>query len=69
MPRLDRTGPAGLGPRTGRGFGSCCGRSGYGGRMFFSRKEEGELLLEEKELLEKELKAVQERIKELEDQK
>jgi hypothetical protein len=40
MPRGDRTGPLGLGPRTGRGAGYCAGHSmpgfmnAYGGRPF-----------------------------------
>ena len=29
MPRFDRTGPRGMGPRTGRGMGPCA--MGYGG--------------------------------------
>lgn len=30
MPAGDRTGPAGMGPRTGRGMGRCNGSSGPG---------------------------------------
>lgn len=43
MPRGDRTGPLGLGPRTGRGFGFCNGyniagfRQGFRGRCFRGR--------------------------------
>jgi len=35
MPAFDRTGPAGAGPRTGRGFGPCCG--GFGWMFGFGR--------------------------------
>ena len=35
MPRQDKTGPLGYGPRTGRGLGPCGGGTGYGmGRGF-----------------------------------
>ncbi len=30
MPKLDRTGPQGQGPRTGRGMGNCSGTGGSG---------------------------------------
>ncbi len=112
MPFGDRTGPRGLGPRTGRGLGYCSGYSypgymnplGYGwgrgfgrgwGRGFgrgFGRgwgrgwgyspyfpsydpyyspdfltpKEEKEMLNEDLEVLRKEMKAIEERLKELE---
>ncbi len=32
MPKLDKTGPMGQGPRTGRGFG-CCGRGTFDPRL------------------------------------
>lgn len=68
MPRLDGTGPQGLGPRTGRGLGKCsregsslgrglgCGR----GRLSFDKKEftkedQKKFLLEERVRIEKEL--------------
>jgi len=49
MPAGDRTGPEGMGPRTGRGAGYCAGYDapgymhsaygrGYGGRMGFGRR-------------------------------
>ena len=80
MPSFDRTGPLGMGPRTGRGVGPCgygsdLGRGyGYGmGRGFgrfwnssyvptLTREEEAELLKEEAEELENELKSVKDRI-------
>jgi hypothetical protein len=38
MPKFDKTGPRGLGPKTGRGLGSCNGFAscpmGRGGRGF-----------------------------------
>lgn len=30
MPRLDKTGPMGMGPMTGRGMGPCGGGTGFG---------------------------------------
>ena len=73
MPRFDQTGPMGLGPRTGRGMGPCgfgmgFGR-GFGWRRFVTKKEEREMLAEEAEDLEQELKAVKERLAELESEK
>ncbi|MFA5368656.1 MAG: DUF5320 domain-containing protein [Candidatus Paceibacterota bacterium] len=74
MPNLDKTGPMGMGARTGRGMGPCCnglGRGfgrGFGGRRFFTKKEEKDLLKEEAVSLEEELKAVKERITEIENQ-
>lgn len=66
MPGNDRTGPAGLGPATGRGMGSCGGGSargrGFGFRNNYPRtltKEEEKKILEaEKKELEKELEEV-----------
>jgi len=76
MPRLDQTGPQGMGPRTGRGMGPCgvgqgmgggvgrmqggfcpCPDVGYTGKI---KKED------EKEMLEDELKAMEEGKKEIE---
>ena len=81
MPKFDRTGPRGMGAGTGRGMGPCVGGfgggygmgcgfgRGFGGRQFFSRKEESEMLGDEVEDLENELKAVKERLAELKAQK
>lgn len=72
MPNLDKTGPEGKGAGTGRGMGSCCNRAGlglrrgFGCRRFSTDKEEPELLKEDAEILERELKAVKERIAEIE---
>ncbi len=67
MPRLDRTGPMGQGPRTGRGLGPCgLGlRRGWGcwggyGRRFISPKNELAALEDEEKILEEELAAVRE---------
>ncbi len=75
MPNLDKTGPEGMGPGTGRKMGHCYsgmrqgfGR-GFGCRRFFTKTEESELLKEEVEILEAELKAVKERLGEIEAQK
>jgi len=79
MPRFDGTGPAGMGPGTGRGLGPCgagfrrgFGRfcpwgygPGYGPRMYLTRSEELEDLQDEAKDLEADLKAVRERIDEL----
>ncbi len=74
MPRLDGTGPLGYGPMTGRGMGSCGPGRGFGpgrgyGRRFMTRNEEKDLLKDEMKDLEEELKAIKERLQELEDQK
>ena len=74
MPMQDETGPAGQGPRTGRGLGPCgrggafrrgCHWFGYGLRARFTKKEEVEMLAEEKKELEAELEAVKERMGEM----
>ncbi len=71
MPRLDGTGPQGMGPRTGRGFGPCGGglRKMFRGRNWrgFSprtREPENEqtALRAEAEELEQELRIVKERL-------
>ncbi len=74
MPRLDQTGPMGQGPltgwglgRCGRGFGSGRGAGyGYGGRLYYSKKEERDVLAEDIEALEADLKAAKERLAEIE---
>ncbi len=75
MPMQDRTGPEGQGPRTGRGLGLCggggafrmgCRWFGRGLRARFTRKEEKDMLAEEKKELEAELEAVKERMGEME---
>ena len=69
MPRFNGTGPQGQGPMTGRGLGPCGGDRGYGRgfgyRRFYTQKEEGEILKDEQEMLEQELKAIKERLGEL----
>ena len=81
MPRFNGTGPLGRGPMTGRGLGPC-GRGlrrgfGTGSRRFaqvpaqqtYTKEQERADLKAEKELLEKDLKSIDERIKELENKK
>ena len=65
MPRFDGTGPCGFGPMTGRGMG-CCG-AGYGRGRGFDRDYYRAPITkdQEKEMLKEEIKALQERIKEL----
>ncbi len=77
MPRQDKTGPLGYGPRTGRGLGPCGAGMGGRGRGFgrfcgyfpypprVTEKEEKEILNEETEILEEEIKAIKERLDEL----
>lgn len=60
MPRFDRTGPLGYGPKTGRGLGTC-GR----GYRFYSSKNELDALELEKKMLEEELDVIREEIEEL----
>ena len=81
MPQFDRTGPAGAGPRTGRGRGQCGGgmtygrcRGGFGfgrfGRWYPSQPEltkekETEMLNEEAGMLQKDIEEIKERLDEL----
>ena len=72
MPQLDKTGPAGQGPMTGRGMGPCgagmrrgwgCGYGrgfGFGRRRFISPKNEMAALEEEEKMLVEELQAIRE---------
>ncbi len=77
MPKFDGTGPLGYGPGTGCGLGPCgagvgfrrgFGR-GFGGRRFYTKGEESEILKDEAGALESELKAIRERLAELKGQK
>lgn len=77
MPRGDRTGPMGMGPATGRGFGPCwygCGRFGRGRDRLMnewlwrqydalSKDERREMIQEEIEDLQKELEKLQEELR------
>ena len=81
MPQFNRTGPAGAGPRTGRGMGHCgsgmvygrcgcgCGYGRFGGlyplQSKLTEKEEAEILNEEAEMLEEDLKGIKGRLSEL----
>jgi len=79
MPSYDKTGPLGLGVRTGRGLGPCGGglrRSqgcwggyGLGMRRFVSSKNELASLENEEKVLENELAIIREEKKSLKDQK
>lgn len=81
MPRFDGTGPWGLGPGTGWGLGPCgagmAWRRGWGrgwGRRGFwnfqlSRKEEKELLEAELKNLEEEIKEIKNRLDQLKEKK
>jgi len=74
MPRLDGTGPLGLGPRTGRGLGPC--GMGMGWRcpwlcsynQFVSPKNELAALEQEEKILEEELSVIREEKANLKDQ-
>ena len=59
MPYLDGTGPRGMGPRTGRGFGNCSRFIGRFRRFYpfvnGDKEQQKEALLKEKEMIEKEL--------------
>ena len=79
MPKYDKTGPAGAGPRTGRGmgscsdgnaqgggfFGRCCGR-GFGGFRRMSNEDRKEMLKEEAVYLKEDLEAVEKELAETE---
>lgn len=77
MPRFDGTGPAGMGPMTGRGLGPCgygrgCGR-GYGRGLGYYRQptatEEKQMIQDDVAALREELKAAEERLSQLENGK
>lgn len=73
MPLRNGTGPLGQGPRTGRGFGNCCGRGwdrGFGWRRpAISPKEEKEMIEDELSLLKEEMSDLEQRLKELKKEK
>ena len=74
MPNMDKTGPQGMGPLTGRGMGSCgngmrrgCGR-GFGRAKFFAgftKDEEKKILEANLKELELEKETIQNRLKEI----
>ncbi len=74
MPKLNGTGPSGYGPRTGRGFGLCCPRSGrmpnegYGFRRY-ANQDQKSIIEEDIKMLKEELKAAEEGLKSLKNQK
>ena len=83
MPRYNGTGPLGAGPSTGWGMGPCgagmglrrgkgwrgCGFGRFWGQPQITKKEETEMLTEEADALEDELKGVKERLTELKGKK
>jgi len=76
MPKLDKAGPLGQGPMTGRQMGNCTGakrmglgkgrgcgcNGGFFGRMFYTEEERVELLKVRELMLEDELKAIREEL-------
>lgn len=77
MPGFDGTGPNAQGPKTGKGMGPCGGGLGFGrgygrglrcglGRFFGLRRLSKD---EELEMLEQDAKDIEDRIKELQNQK
>ena len=68
MPNMNKTGPQGAGPKTGRGMGPCGnglrqGRgtgAGFGFRRFFSPKNDLATLENDEKMLEEELARVKE---------
>lgn len=71
MPKLDGTGPRGLGQKTGRGLGSCCCGIGWDdndfrGRRFLSEEERKKVLEDEAKCLREDLAVIE---KELADMK
>ncbi len=84
MPRLDGTGPNGMGQKTGRGMGNCVGGAGIGGggrgygcrngngfnsRRFISDKNELASLEYKEKALEEELAIIREEKEALKSQK
>lgn len=67
MPKLDKTGPMGQGPRTGRGLGPCgggmrrgwgCWSGGFGFKRFTSPKDELAALEYQEKMFEEGLSAI-----------
>jgi len=60
MPAQDRTGPMGMGPRTGRGLGPCGlgGRRGFGMGRGMARSFGGRSVSDYKKFLEEELENI-----------
>jgi hypothetical protein len=74
MPRLNGTGPRGLGAGTGRGFGICCPRTGRGlntgyGFRGLAKSDQKSVVEEDIKILKEELKAAEEELKSLKGQK
>ncbi|MFA7170009.1 MAG: DUF5320 domain-containing protein [Candidatus Paceibacterota bacterium] len=73
MPQLDQTGPQGMGPKTGRGMGTCNSGIGYGrgrrgccGRFYNpSKAEEKETILREMEDTKEYIKSMEARLEEI----
>jgi len=76
MPGFDKTGPQGQGSMTGKGMGSCdgdsrrgagrcCDKGRFVGRTYLTKEEETQDLKAEAQKLEADLKAVNEKISEL----
>jgi hypothetical protein len=77
MPNMDKTGPQGLGPMTGRGLGPCGGgmRRGMGRRCWgkfpfttsgsLTKEEETKILEAELQEIESEKKDIEKRLKEI----
>jgi hypothetical protein len=61
MPRGDGTGPAGTGPRAGRGAGYCAGKAPVRGSLVDS-KTEIEILRRQVANIENELQAIRDRL-------
>jgi len=74
MPRLNGTGPRGLGAGTGRGFGICCPRTGRGlntryGFKGYAKQDEKSIIEEDIKTLKEELKLAEKELKSLKGQK
>ncbi len=74
MPGKDGTGPRGAGPETGWGCGPCCvgvrrglgSRGFYGSPVVLSKDEQKDVLENQKAQIEAELKAIKDKLKEIE---
>ncbi len=70
MPGQDRTGPMGAGALSGRGLGPCGRGAGFGFRRGFGRRtvtptEEKEILQDELKAIEQEKTEIEKRLKEI----
>lgn len=72
MPKKDKTGPTGQGPKTGRGMGSCCSEYDWNnccgmtrGKKTLNREEKKEILEKKSKFLRDNLEVVERELSDL----